>query len=56
VAYSPKHVGLATGLVGALSSPNKLVASGLVIVGWAYDNVTTYIDRRMKKDDEDNAD
>lgn len=56
VTYSPKHVGLATGLVGALSSPNKLVASGLVVVGWAYDNMTTYIDRRMKKDDEGNAD
>ena len=51
-----KHVGLATGLAGALSSPDKVVASGLVIVGWAYDNMTTYIDRRMKKGDEDNAD
>ena len=56
VTYSPKHVGLATGLVGALASPNKLVSGALVVVGWAYDSMTTYIDRRMKKDDEDNAD
>jgi len=56
VTYSPKHVGLATGLAGALASPNKLVSSGLVIVDWAYDNIATYIDRRMNKDDEDNAD
>jgi hypothetical protein len=56
VTYSPKHVGLATGLAGALASPNRLISSGLVIVGWAYDNIATYIDRRMNKDDEDNAD
>jgi hypothetical protein len=56
VAYSPKHVGLATGMVGDLASPNKLVASGLLVIGWAWDNTATWIDRRMKKNGEDNAD
>lgn len=52
VVYSPKHVGLATGLAGALTNPNSLVAGGLVVVGWAYDSVLTFIDRRMKKDND----
>ena len=52
MVYSPKHVGLATGLAGALANPNRLVAGGLVVVGWAYDSVLTFIDRRMKKDDD----
>jgi hypothetical protein len=47
---------LTTGLVGALASPNKYVAGGLVVIGWAYDTLATYIDRRMKRGGEENED
>jgi hypothetical protein len=56
VTYSPKHVGLISGLVGAFLSPNEWIAGGMVVFGWAWDNVATYIDRRAKKGDGKNAD
>lgn len=56
MTYSPKHVGFITGMVGVFASPNKALGAGLLGIGWAYDNMATWFDRRMKKDDEENAD
>jgi hypothetical protein len=52
VAYSPKHAGLFTGLVAVLATPNRMVAGGLVVLGWAVDTTATYIGRRFKKGDD----
>lgn len=56
MTYSPKHVGFLTGLVGVFASPNQALGAGLLAVGWAYDTAATYIERRLNKGDEDDAD
>lgn len=51
VTYAPKHVGLATGLAGAVASPNAWVASGMVVGGWVTDLWATYVSRKLTKGD-----
>ena len=54
IAYSPKHLGLTTGLAGVFASPNKWVSGGMVVAGWAWDSFTTFWDRQRKKETKDN--
>ncbi len=56
VAYTPKSVGFATGVVALWASPNKVVGTGILASGAALDIVSTcwarYKERRKERDED----
>jgi hypothetical protein len=52
VAYSPHGAGFVGGLIGVWASPNKLVGTGILVAGTAFDVVSEWWGRRRERREE----